>query len=779
MWLIEKTDLFRNAPRNKVLIIGISILFILGTFSTISVINSTRKENNFILLQSARITASYISPQHISELHANDKDFSNPTYLYLKRLFTRINNSVNDIRYIYMVGKNGDSLFFYFDTQPEIFNFDATAEPLAYPGEIYTEAPKEFYLAFANKKEYLVGPYSDKWGNFISALIPVFDENKNVIAVLGMDMNINSWNKKIFLNSLAPIIITFLMALLLFMVVQFASNRLRAEMTIRKINEGLEIKIQERTRELILINEELKAQILERDKAENALMQSEKRYRDFVNFLPQIIFEVDASGKVLFVNQCAYNVMGYNSDDLLRGVNIFQMIVKEEHEKARANIQKIIRKEHNPGNEYTMLKKDGTEFPAFIYSAPIFENNTYTGLRGIAIDISFQKQVEELKLKTDIAENTAKFKQMFLANMSHEMRTPMNGIINMTHFLLQTELSEKQNYYAQVIKESSENLLSLINNILDLSKIEAGKMQVRPVIFNIHKVNRRIQDLFEVLKKDKNIVLHTEYDNKVPDYLFADEHKVYQIILNFVGNALKFTYQGFVRICFSLLNQSEGKLKVLVEVKDTGIGIALEAQEKLFKSFTQIDSSSTRNYEGAGLGLSICRELAKLLGGEIGVKSEAGQGSTFWFSFEAGIVAPEDIALMKTETTPTIKYDNLKVLVAEDKVVNIKIITLLLENIGCKVEIASNGKDAIDKIENDTFDIVFMDIQMPIMDGVTAIKLLREKYQNHLPPIIALTANAMEGDHEYYLQMGMDDYLSKPIDANLLYEKINFWCSDK
>lgn len=779
MGLLEKIDIFKNASRKKVLLLGFSFIFILGSISTILVINSTRRENIFVLLQSARITASYINAQTISELNANEKDFSNPTYLHFKKLFTKINNCINDVRYIYVVGKKSDSLFFYFDTQPDVYKSDANAEPLAYPGEIYTEAPEEFYLAFENKREYVVGPYKDKWGSFISALIPVFGENNKVIAVLGIDMNTKRWNKKIFINSLAPIIITCLMALLLFLAVQFAGNRLRSEMTIRKINKGLEIKIKERTKELLLINEELKTQILERDKAEKALIQSEKRYRDFVNFLPQIVFEVDASGKILFVNQCAYQVMGYTADDLLSGVNIFQMIIKEDHEKAKLNIQKIIRREHNPVNEYMMVKKDGTEFPAFIYSSPVFENNKYMGLRGIAIDISYQRQVEELKRKTEIAENTARFKQLFLANMSHEMRTPMNGIINMTHFLLQTELNEKQKNYAQIISESSENLLTLINNILDLSKIEAGKMQLRPSIFNIHQINRKIKDLFDVLKKDKQIELFTAYDNKVPDYLFADENKIYQIMLNLVNNALKFTEQGFVKISISLLELIDNKIKVLVEVMDTGIGIPIEAQENLFKLFTQIDSTATRNYEGAGLGLAISRELSKLLGGEIGLNSAKGQGSTFWFTFMAELVAADDITNIQTGYPITQQYENLKALVAEDKDVNIKIMKLLLENIGCKTDIAYNGKEAIEKIEVGTYDIIFLDIQMPVMDGVTAIKILRKQHKNHLPPIIALTANAMEGDQEYYIEIGMDDYLSKPIDAKLLYEKINFWCREK
>lgn len=391
-------------------------------------------------------------------------------------------------------------------------------------------------------------------------------------------------------------------------------------------------------------------------------------------------------------------------------------------------------------------------------------------------DITVQKQAQELRKSLEIAERTAQIKQQFLANMSHEMRTPMNGILGMLDFIKKTTLNNDQQDYIQTIESSATSLLVLINDILEISKIEAGKIEIRPQIFNIYNLIHYLIKLFDAPLKQKMIEFNSYYDNAIPVFIKTDKNRVLQIASNLISNAIKFTPQGKIEIYFSLVNKSpNGEMTIKIEVIDSGIGITKEDQAKLFKMFTQIDSSYSRNSDGSGLGLVISKELANLLGGEIGVISEKGTGSNFWFTFKAIEITDSQ---MTEQIEDTQKYENLNlninVLLAEDKFVNQKVVSMMLENAGCKVDIAQNGQEVIEKFREDYYQIILMDIQMPIMDGVTAMKILRRSY-NNLPPIIAVSANAMEGDAEHYIKDGMDDYLAKPITRESLYEKIIKW----
>jgi len=400
-----------------------------------------------------------------------------------------------------------------------------------------------------------------------------------------------------------------------------------------------------------------------------------------------------------------------------------------------------------------------------------------------------QKHNEELKHNIELAEKTTQIKQQFLANMSHEMRTPMNGILGMVDFLLKTKLDEKQLDFAKTIKNSSETLLNLINDILDLSKIEAGSMRIIPNDFNIHKLLKEVISLFKASIDQKGLTVNLYYSNDVPDYIVADKNRVNQVINNLVSNAIKFTDSGEISISVSKVNQLEvketsksqedNKLKIKIEVTDTGIGISHENRDDLFLSFSQIDSTYTRNYEGTGLGLAISKKLVEMMGGEISVISEPNKGSNFWFTFEA---TPATESSINQICKPKADYSNLNfgitVLLVEDKFINQKVVSMMLHNVGCKTEIANNGVEALEMFEKINFDIVLMDIQMPIMDGVTTVKELHRKYPK-LPPIIGLSANAMEGDAEKYIAEGMDDYLSKPVSAEQLYDKIIKWIAKK
>ncbi len=396
-------------------------------------------------------------------------------------------------------------------------------------------------------------------------------------------------------------------------------------------------------------------------------------------------------------------------------------------------------------------------------------------LIGTVQDVTEQVINQELKNNIEIAVKTSEMKQQFLANMSHEMRTPMNGILGMIEFLLKTDLSKEQYDYAQTIKHSSESLLNIINDVLDLSKIEAGKLTLKPVNFSLDEMIDKVKGLFSALTKHKVLRFDIDIKDNVPEFLNADENRLLQVITNLISNAVKFTPEGSVKLLIEQKSTVDDELELYVEVSDTGIGIAKEYMNKLFQPFSQIDTSLKRAHEGTGLGLSICRSIVELMGGEIGVKNnEEGKGATFYFTFKTKKAEKVKAEKEKTEK-PTEKLNlDIDVLLVEDKAINQKIIKMMLENAGCRVKLAYNGLQAMKEMENSTFDLIIMDIQMPVMDGVTANKQIRKKFRD-IPPIIALSANALEGDAEKYISEGMDDYISKPVRSEDLYKKILKW----
>ncbi len=397
-------------------------------------------------------------------------------------------------------------------------------------------------------------------------------------------------------------------------------------------------------------------------------------------------------------------------------------------------------------------------------------------LIGTVQDVTDQVVNQELKNNIEIAVKTSEIKQQFLANMSHEMRTPMNGILGMIDFLMKTNLSEEQFDYALTIKNSSESLLNIINDVLDLSKIEAGKLMLKPVDFSLFETLKKVKGLFSALTKQKVLDFNINIDKNVPEFIRADENRLLQVITNLISNAVKFTPEGSVELNIMLKNKDDKDLELFVEVSDTGIGISEEAMGFLFKPFSQIDTSLNRSHEGTGLGLSICRSIVKLMNGDIGVKNNIkGKGTTFYFSFNAVLldkkILPSQSRIISDDTELNL---NIDVLLVEDKIINQKIIKMMLENAGCRVKLAYNGQQALDIMESSKFDIIFLDIQMPVMDGVTANKHMRKRFDD-LPPIIALSANALEGDAEKYINAGMDDYISKPVRSEDLYDKILSW----
>ena len=373
-------------------------------------------------------------------------------------------------------------------------------------------------------------------------------------------------------------------------------------------------------------------------------------------------------------------------------------------------------------------------------------------------------------------EEMAKLKSDFFASMSHEIRTPLNGIVGLVDLLSGSEVNEQQKHYLSTIKSSSDDLLNVINDVLDLSKIESKKLELLPKKTSLPEFTKRMVTLFSEKAKNKNLNLHLTINENIPEYVEVDEHRLSQIISNLLSNAIKFTKIGSVHLYVDVVSQKNNIAVVEFKIQDTGIGVPEEKQELIFNKYNQIANST--NYiltqAGTGLGLSIAKQLTNLMEGEIGLHSKEKEGSTFWVKIEMPILNQKD-AITDDVRIKNIDQYNFNVLLVDDRDVNLKVASLMLKKLGCEVETAQNGEVAIAKYdENPTkFDLIIMDIQMPVMDGINATKTLRKKYAENLAPIYGLSAQIPKNLHKTPKELGFDFYLTKPLSLETLKQSLN------
>ncbi|MBH0199661.1 MAG: PAS domain S-box protein [Nitrospira sp.] len=535
----------------------------------------------------------------------------------------------------------------------------------------------------------------------------------------------------------------------------------------------------------------------DRRKAEQALRTSEGRLATTVKGTNIGIWDWDLTSNGVYLSPEWKRQLGYEDHELVNSFEEWRRLLHpEDQDRAWGAIENFLLTRPTQFElEHRLRHKDGSYRWILARGTAVrSEADVPTRIVGINIDVTDRRESEEaLRHAKEAAEAATQAKSQFLANMSHEIRTPMNGVLGLAELLLQCTLGEKERRLTESIHRSGTALLAIINDILDFSKIEAGKLRLETIPFEVRRTIQETVDLSGPDAQKKQLKLSLHIDDGVPDFLLGDPMRLRQILVNLVGNAVKFTEHGFIEVSVTLESLKEEECGLMVTVRDTGIGLSPEVETHIFDAFSQADSSTTRRYGGTGLGLAIVKQLVTLMGGQIDHQSRLGEGSTFRFTayFKQVHAADRpwssDSSATDRESTPfdplPIGSTQVRILLVEDNPVNREVACGMLAKFNCRIDIAENGREAVVSAAAAQYALVLMDCQMPEMDGLTATKLIREHEAQHHEkgkaahrvPIIALTAHAMQGDRELCLTSGMDDYLPKPYTLSQLEYILARW----
>jgi signal transduction histidine kinase/ActR/RegA family two-component response regulator len=766
------------------------------------------------LMVSTELVAKGLSASEINSLFSGTPEQQKAEAAKLQKKLSKQILASDRFHYIYIMKRDAAGEIYFLVDAPRP---NATIAPSDF-GEHYPEASKQLKAIFDNKTAFLEGPLTDRWGTWMSSITPLFaPDSDQVVAALGIDISAKGWYLYLFGAATLP---TLLFVSLALMGLSLRRSRWHRA-TLKQKNKEFQYKdlflqLLVRT-SLEYINRPLAS-------IDETVEESLGEIGRFTNVDRAYIFRynLDESTATNTHEWCAPGITA--EIDQLQAVDLSDLPDwLETHQRGQAveipevmrlpedsTVHKILAAQ-NIKSLITVPLINESECIGFVGFDTVKQAHKYSGdeqqlLKVFAemivnvsnrrkTDLALQESNKKLEQQTRLAQEMAeeaqqadRAKSAFLAAMSHEIRTPLNAVIGMTALLMNTDLDDQQSDYASTINVSGNALLELINDILDFSKIEAGRLDLHEEVFQIDDCVAAPMEIMKSAAQAKKIQLLTNTTNKTPKHLKGDISRIRQIVLNLLSNAIRFSKEGdkvSVNVSSEHLNDKE--IKLSIQVIDEGIGISEEAQKNLFKAFIQADSSITRTHGGTGLGLAISRQLARLMNGDLYCQSQINEGARFKVEIPLSIASPKGTSplpsqcqtserpapahLLKNEEQKQSSHINtnlakecpLKILIVEDNLTNQKIMNHILKLMGYHPDMVENGKLATEAVATKKYDLILMDLEMPVMDGITATRAIRQNQQNHAPIIVALTAHVIDEQREQCFAHGMNDFLAKPI----------------